>query len=242
MKTRIISTTLPHIWVDYNNNECTADVLGARLLTAEELTIYIARVSNPSNQTNTDTAPKLLAYCIKNGHWSVFEHVHMTVEIETSLAIATQILRHRSFTFQQFSQRYAEVEKLGHLFEPVELRMKAASGGNRQGSGEPAPESVQLIMPNIREHTAHTYAGLLDLGVAPESARFVLPQCTKTRLYMTGNIRSWIHYLQQRTDPHAQKEHRDVAQEVLRIFADLCPVTYQACVETEIPARKVLLS
>jgi thymidylate synthase (FAD) len=241
MKTRIISTTLPHIWVDYNNNECTADVVGARLLTAEELTIYIARVSNPSNQTNTDTAPKLLAYCIKNGHWSVFEHVHMTVEIETSLAIATQILRHRSFTFQQFSQRYAEVSKLGDMIEPVELRMKA-SGGNRQGSAEPVSDQVQDQFDYSTTLRAHEYATLISLDVAPESARFVLPQCTKTRLYMTGNLRSWIHYLTQRLDPHTQKEHREVAESILVQFKRQFPMTYEACVSIEIPARKLFPS
>ena len=239
MKTRIISTTLPHIWVDPNNNECTADVFGARLLSAEELTIYIARVSNPSNQTNTDTAPKLLAYCIRNGHWSVFEHVHMTIEIETSLAIATQILRHRSFTFQQFSQRYADVSKLGDILEPVEMRLKA-DGGNRQGS------SAQVVADSIyadeKQISVGTYLGLLARGVAPESARFVLPQCTKTRLYMTGNLRSWIHYLTQRLDPHTQKEHREVAESILVQFKRQFPMTYEACVSIEIPARKLFPS
>lgn len=238
MKTRIISTTLPHIWVDQNNNECTADVFGARLLTAEELTIYIARVSNPSNQTNTDTAPKLLAYCIKNGHWSVFEHVHMTIEIETSLAIATQILRHRSFTFQQFSQRYADVSKLGDILEPFELRMKA-QGGNRQGSDESA---AYCTKDDFAPTSTGTYLALLANGVAPESARFVLPQCTKTRLYMTGNLRSWIHYLTQRLDPHTQKEHREVAESILGHFKGQFPMTYEACVNIEIPARKLFPS
>lgn len=236
MKTRIISTTIPHIWVDSDNKECTPDIFGARLLSAEELTVYIARVSNPTNQTNTDTAPKLLAYCIRNGHWSVFEHVHMTVEIETSLAIATQILRHRSFTFQQFSQRYADVSKLGNLYEPVELRIKAA-GGNRQGSDAEVAEKAQLILPNLREHITCTYSELLVAGVAPESARFVLPQCTKTRLYMTGNLRSWIHYLTQRLDPHTQKEHREVAESILVHFRQHFPITHEACSSIEIPAR-----
>lgn len=212
------------------------------ITTIDQLIAYAARVSNPSNQMNNETAPRLLGYCIKHGHWSVFETASFTVEIETSLAIAMQILRHRSFTFQMFSQRYAEVSKLGQLLEPVTLRAKAA-GGNRQGSIEAEQmASPQLDFACAVENVTREYGMLLSENVAPESARFVLPQCTKTRLYMTGNIRSWIHYLQQRTDPHAQKEHRDVAQEVLRIFADLCPVTYQACIETEIPARKVLPS
>jgi len=236
MKTRIISTTIPHIWVDTGNNECTPDLLNARLLTAEELTVYIARVSNPSNQTNTDTAPKLLAYCIRNGHWSVFEHVHMTVEIETSLAIATQILRHRSFTFQQFSQRYADVSKLGDMIEPVELRMKSA-GGNRQGSAEPVNDQVQDQFDYSTTLRASEYATLITMDVAPESARFVLPQCTKTRLYMTGNLRSWIHYLTQRLDPHTQKEHREVAESILVHFRQHFPITHEACSSIEIPAR-----
>lgn len=205
--------------------------------TIDELIAYAARVSNPTNQMNTETAPRLLGYCIKHGHWSVFETASFTVEIETSLAIAMQILRHRSFTFQMFSQRYADVSKLGDIIEPVEMRLKAI-GGNRQGSSD----TVVSMAADNSQISIGTYSMMIARGVAPESARFVLPQCTKTRLYMTGNIRSWIHYLQQRTDSHAQKEHRDVAQEVLRIFADLCPVTYQACIETEIPARKVLPS
>ena len=236
MKTRIISTTIPHIWVDTNNNECQPDLFGSRLLTAEELTVYVARVSNPTNQTNTDTAPKLLAYCIRNGHWSVFEHVHMTIEIETSLAIATQILRHRSFTFQQFSQRYAEVSKLGDMIEVPLPRMKA-KGGNRQGSGVDAPPIVQEELNYVSETATRSYANMLSWGVAPESARFILPQCTKTRLYMTGNLRSWIHYLTQRLDAHAQKEHRDVAESILVHFKRQFPITYEACATIEIPAR-----
>lgn len=236
MKTRIISTTIPHIWVDNDNKECSPAVNGARLLSAEELTVYIARVSNPTNQTNTDTAPKLLAYCIRNGHWSVFEHVHMTVEIETSLAIATQILRHKSFTFQMFSQRYADVSKLGDMIEPVALRMKSA-GGNRQGSAEPVNDQVQDQFDYSTTLRASEYATLITMDVAPESARFILPQCTKTRLYMTGNLRSWIHYLTQRLDPHTQKEHREVAESILVHFRQHFPITHEACSSIEIPAR-----
>ena len=236
MKTRIISTTIPHIWVDKDNKECTPDLFGARLLTAEELTVYIARVSNPSNQTNTDTAPKLLAYCIRNGHWSVFEHVHMTIEIETSIAIAMQILRHRSFTFQMFSQRYAEVDKLGDMIEPVELRERAL-GGNRQGSHEPVLPYIQEGFTEHVDRAVSNYQEMIAARTAPESARFILPQCTKTRLYMTGNLRSWIHYLTQRLDPHAQKEHRDVAESILVHFKRQFPITYEACATIEIPAR-----
>jgi thymidylate synthase (FAD) len=244
MKTRIISTTLPNIWVDQHNNECTADVIGARLLTAEELTIYIARVSNPSNQTNTDTAPKLLAYCIKNGHWSVFEHVHMTTEIETSLAMAMQIIRHWSHKFQMFSQRYSDVSKLSadDLTEDLEMRWKSKEG-NRQGSGNIVTDMSLLETANAAiEHATDAYKALLSAGVAPESARFVLPQCTKTRLYMTGNLRSWIHYLTQRLDPHTQKEHREVAESIIVQFKRQFPMTYEACVNIEIPAHKLFPS
>lgn len=212
------------------------------ITTIDELLAYAARVSNPSNQMNNETTPRLLGYCIRHGHWSVFETASFTVEIETSLAIAMQILRHRSFTFQMFSQRYAEVSKLGQLLEPVTLRAKAI-GGNRQGSIEAEQmASPQLDFACAVENVTREYGMLLSEGVAPESARFILPQCTKTRLYMTGNIRSWIHYLAQRLDPHAQKEHREVAEAVRDIFADLCPVTYEACITTEIPAHKVLPS
>lgn len=202
----------------------------------DELLAYAARVSNPSNQLNSATADRLLGYCIRHGHWSVFETASFTVEVETSLAIAMQVLRHRSFTFQMFSQRYAEVGQLGEMVEPVELRGKAV-GGNRQGSGEAV--CCEGFLERV-ECSVASYREMLAAGVAPESARFVLPQCTKTRLYMTGNIRSWIHYLAQRLDPHTQKEHREVAERIRDIFADLCPVTYRACVSTEVPARAVL--
>lgn len=210
----------------------------ARNMSLEEFVIYAARVSAPANQHNIETSAKLLAYCIRNGHWSIFETVSFTVEIETSLAIAMQIIRHRSFTFQMFSQRYADVSKLGNIFEPPTLRMKSKEG-NRQGSAEDASEEIQLSQANTREYLTMNYAALLDAGVAPESARFYLPECTKTRFYMTGNLRSWIHYLAQRLDPHAQKEHREVADKILDIFADLFPATYEACTTIVIPAHTV---
>lgn len=158
------------------------------------------------------------------------------MEIETSLAIATQILRHRSFTFQQFSQRYADVSKLGDMIEPVALRMKSA-GGNRQGSAEPVNDQVQDQFDYSTTLRASEYATLITMDVAPECARFVLPQCTKTRLYMTGNLRSWIHYLTQRLDPHTQKEHREVAESILVHFRQHFPITHEACSTIEIPAR-----
>lgn len=195
--------------------------------TAEELIVYAARVSNPSNQDNMNTSERLLNYCIVHKHWSVFETASMTIEIETSLAIATQLLRHRSFTFQMFSQRYAEVGELNEMFETTRLRIKA-SGGNRQGSVEgilPISASSAYLRAIAIAHDA--YDLLIGLGIAPESARFVLPQCTKTRLYMTGNVRSWIHYLEQRCSSHAQKEHQDVAHEISGIFSQQFPIIHK---------------
>ena len=191
---------------------------------AEQRICHIARVSNPANQDNPDYA-RLLRYCIEHQHWSIFEHSHMTLEIETSLAIATQILRHRSFTFQQFSQRYSDATTLG--FEPVQWRKQAAK--NRQGSTEPidATELTKALSDHLARG-AWLYRQLLEAGVARECARFVLPQCTTTRLYMTGNVRSWIHYLQLRTQPDTQLEHRQVATAAQRIFVERLPVVAEA--------------
>lgn len=195
-----------------------------RILTAEQLIVYCARVSNPNNQLNVATGERLLKYCIRHGHWSVFETVSMTVEIQTSRAIAAQILRHRSFSFQEFSQRYA-VATGGS--EPIELRWKA--GTNRQGSGGLSldPEADALVAASIAK-SEETYAALIGSGVAPECARFVLPLATKTTLYMTGSVRSWIHYLGQRLSLHAQKEHRLVAEAIDSIFALQFPSTWSA--------------
>lgn len=204
-------------------------------LSPDEHIVYVARVSNPSNQLNTETGPRLLAHCIRHNHWSVFEHVYLTVEVETSRAIAAQILRHRSFTFQEFSQRYADVTKLGDLFEDVELRLKA-DGGNRQGSGATAnPEMFRqsplgafackagdLVRAHL-EASEDLYRQLLKTGVAPECARMVLPLTTKTRLYITGNVRSWIHYFNQRCDSHAQKEHQQLAKMIYCEFRKELP-------------------
>ena len=189
-------------------------------LTPEQLIVYIARVSNPSNQLNSETSDKLIAFLIKNKHWSPFEMVDMTVEIITSRGIAQQILRHRSFSFQEFSQRYAEVTE----FEPIELRKSGAK--NRQSSteafdpimGHSNDKASDLIKKHI-ESSESLYKILLDHGVAKECARFVLPITTQTRLYMKGSVRSWIHYLQTRLKEDTQLEHRLVAQEIAQIFA-----------------------
>lgn len=189
---------------------------------AEATICRIARVSNPSNQDNPEYA-RLIRYCLEHGHWSIFEHSHLTLEIETSLAVATQILRHRSFTFQQFSQRYSDASQLG--FEPVELRQQAEK--NRQSSTTPLDgrkaEKAELLISELLAEAEYTYRELLHLGVARECARMVLPQTTTTRLYMTGNIRSWIHYLQLRTQPDTQGEHRLVAEAARAIFVEQLP-------------------
>lgn len=191
---------------------------------AEKRIIRIARVSNPGNQDNPEYA-KLLTYCIKNEHWSVFEHAHMTMEIETSVAIATQLLRHRSFTFQQFSQRYSDPTEMG--FEPIQLRLQSEK--NRQSSIDPLGNELEEELEQnwfaILEEIQHLYNKMLTAGVAKECARFILPQCTTTRLYMTGNIRSWIHYLILRTKVNVQLEHREVAVRAKKIFQSQLPIT-----------------
>ena len=200
----------------------------------EAVIVYTARVSAPENQTKHFTALRLLSYCMRHGHWSVFEMVDLTMEIETSRAIAAQVLRHRSFSFQEFSQRYSAVTKLGdQLFETLELRPKHVAG-NRQGSDE-----SNAFPPAIAGHIAgkvadlltnaeDLYQNLLQEGVAPECARMVLPLATKTRIYMKGSVRSWIHYFKVRCDSHAQKEHRLLAEAIKAEFAKVFPVIAEA--------------
>jgi len=193
------------------------------ILTADDLIAYCARVSNPSNQTNTATAPKLLAYCIRHGHWSVFETASMTVEVETSRAIAAQLLRHRSFTFQEWSQRYA----VSSATEPVGLRRQDEK--NRQASGEPITDpDLQRGVDAIVADAYEMYGRLVARGVSKETARMVLPLCTRTKLYMTGCARSWIHYFDQRCSPHTQKEHRELAERIREIFAQQFPNVWTA--------------
>ncbi len=198
-------------------------------LTPDQHLVYTARVSNPSNQQNHLTGPKLLHFCMRENHWSVFDQADLTVEIETSLAISMQILRHWSAKFQQFSQRYAEVTKLGAVIEPIVLREKAV-GGNRQGSGQDVATDDwrQAHFNNVVRHAVDTYITLITAGIAPESARFVLPTCAKTRLYMKGSARTWIHYLDQRESSHAQKEHRQVAHAIRAEFAAHFPTVVEA--------------
>ena len=196
--------------------------------TADELISYCARVSNPSNQLNVETAPRLLRYCVTHGHWSVFETVSMTVEIVTSRAIAAQILRHRSFTFQEFSQRYAETS----VMEPFRLRKQDTK--NRQASGEDLDDDWAYIhLADSIKLSVETYRNLLKRGVSKETARMVLPLCTQTTLYMTGNVRSWIHYLEQRCAEGTQKEHRDVANSIKAIFTQQFPTVSEAVWNTK---------
>jgi len=192
--------------------------------TAEELIAYCARVSNPGNQHNTDTAPRLLRYLIKSKHWSPFEMVNMCVSIDTSRAIAAQILRHRSFSFQEFSQRYAAVD--GGLLDYPELRQKAEV--NRQSSVEPSGIHLQRALKRGVDDAFELYQALLDEGVATESARMVLPLCAPTKLYMNGTVRSWIHYLEQRCDEHTQKEHRLIALGIKDILEAQFPTVHEA--------------
>lgn len=179
----------------------------------EELIVYIARVSNPSNQLNKETAPKLLSYLIKHKHWSPFEFVDMTVEITTRRSIAAQILRHRSFSFQEFSQRYSNATKI----QPIELRKQADK--NRQSSVDLVEDdALKILVENSQIFSWNVYDRLIEAGVAREVARDVLPLSTETTLYMKGSIRSWIHYLQLRTLEDTQKEHRDIANAIMDIF------------------------
>jgi len=196
---------------------------------AEKTMAYIARVSNPANQENENYA-RLLAYCIKHNHWSVFEQATMTLEIETTRGIAAQILRHRSFTFQEFSQRYADSSLLAETIPVPELRRQDTK--NRQNSVDDLdPEFVELTNKQIETYFAQgmsLYQHLLDNGVAKECARFILPLATPTRIYMTGSCRSWIHYINLRSANGTQKEHMDIALDCKRLFTEQFPSVAEA--------------
>ena len=196
---------------------------------AEKTIAYCARVSNPNNQDTSEYA-KLLRYCIQHGHWSIFEMANMVLEINTTRGIAAQILRHRSFSFQEFSQRYADASYLGESISTPELRTQDPK--NRQNSIDDLDEYKQAIYKqNMRELFAKSKA-LYDLmisnGVAKECARFVLPLATPTRMYMNGTIRSWIHYINLRESNGTQKEHMDVALMCKDIFMKELPVVSEA--------------
>jgi thymidylate synthase (FAD) len=212
MQVRLISVTAPLIRVDNQP------------LTPEGLMAYCARVSSPHQET--PDFEKLLAYCIANKHWSVFEMADMTVEIVTSRAISPQILRHRSFQFQEFSQRYARAQEIEH-YQP-----RGQDSKNRQNSLDNIDEAVVTWFDGAQDEIAalalERYNTALEIGIAKECARVLLPLGTRTKLYMKGSVRSWIHYLEVRTDKSTQKEHRDIALGIQKIFMEQFPVTSSA--------------
>jgi len=205
--------------------------------TVNDMLAYIARVSNPNNQLNTETAPKLLKYLVKHQHWSPFEMAHMVVEINTTRDIARQILRHRSFSFQEFSQRYARADDLG--FDIREPRMQDEK--NRQASIETQDGELWDVwiaqQQDVLRVVKRAYTWALTNGIAKEQARAVLPEgLTQSRLYMAGSVRSWIHYCLLRTDMATQKEHRDVAQQCLDILLSQFPALKDVLIN-EIPQK-----
>jgi len=196
------------------------------IATAEDLIVYCARVSNPSNQLNVQTAPKLIKYLIEHSHWSPMEMASMCIEIKTSRAIAAQILRHRSFSFQEFSQRYSTATEL----ERIELRKQGKT--NRQVGDEPLSISEHIEIFEDIDHLQHqsikVYEKLINKGIAKECARMVLPLNTRTTIYMTGSLRSWIHYIKIRNTKETQKEHRLIAENIYKILIKEFPNVFEA--------------
>lgn len=186
---------------------------------AEELIVYCARVSNPNNQLNVETSPKLIRYCIEHAHWSIFEQASMCVEIKTSRAIAAQIIRHKSFSVQEFSQRYSTSTS----FEDVEFRMQGKT--NRQVGNDVVnlSDELQSNVDSALSFCKNVYDKLIDEGIAKECARMILPLTTSTTLYLSGTIRSFIHYIQLRTKQDTQKEHREIAIKIQNIFKEQFP-------------------
>lgn len=207
MTVRLIATTKPVL---------------DELTSAEDIIVYCARVSNPNNQLNTETGPKLLKYCLDHGHVSVFEQASMTVEIKTFRAVAAQILRHCSFRFQEFSQRYSGVTEY-----PEIIAGRKQGKTNRQVGDEELEDDSQVKWQLLQEAAYKSaykdYRYAIKLGVAREQARLLLPLATPTTLYMTGNARSWIHYLQIRTSLDTQREHREIALKIMSIFCGEFP-------------------
>jgi len=198
------------------------------LQSAEDLVAYCARVSNPSNQMNSESAPKLLSFLIKHKHWSPFEMVDMTVEIKTSRAIAAQILRHRSFSFQEFSQRYSVATD----FEDIEFRLQ---GDKNRQVGENLLDPTDLRYADLYtsvqeaiEASTTAYNKMIQGGIAKEVARMILPLTTETTMYMKGSLRSWVHYIDLRTENNTQKEHRLIADECKSIFVKNFPTISEA--------------
>ncbi len=212
MQVRLIAVTAPLIQVDNQT------------LTPEGLIAYCARVSSPHQETLD--YQKLLAYCIEHKHWSIFEMVDMSVDIITSRAISPQILRHKSFQFQEFSQRYARAQEI-ERYQPRRQDSK-----NRQNSLDDLDDATKLWFAEAQERMASTaldqYNQALEKGIAKECARVLLPLATQTKLYMKGSVRSWIHYLEVRSDSSTQQEHREIALEIKKIFISQFPVTAAA--------------
>ena len=209
----------------------TAPTVGDGDWKAEDLIAYCARVSNPNNQMNKETAPRLVKYLIKHRHWSPFELASMCVEIKTSRAIAAQILRHRSFSFQEFSQRYSSIQEL----EPLELRGQAET--NRQSSTDVIDPVLtnkhknvpaSLAVSQYLDEGVELYEELIEAGVARETARMVLPLTTETTMYMNGTVRSWIHYIDLRSKEDTQKEHREIAEAIKEVFVENFPNVSEA--------------
>lgn len=206
----------------------------------QELIAYCARVSNPTNQFNTETSDKLIQYLIRHKHWSPLEMASACLEIETTRDIARQILRHRSFSFQEFSQRYANLESLGNQFEIRELRLQDPK--NRQNSIEPdlsdpdmkdAADMWNEYQKRVIDLSTRLYKWAIIQGVAKEQARAVLPEgLTKTRMYMNGTLRSWVHYIELRSANGTQKEHMEIARECARILASILPLLQTKTPET----------
>ena len=196
---------------------------------AESQIAYCARVSNPNNQDN-ENIERLLKYCIDHQHWSIFEQAFLTVEINTTRGLAAQILRHRSFTFQEFSQRYADTNLLSKEIPVFDLRSQ--DNKNRQNSIDDIDSKTKEIWEHrISQHfdeAIKLYNQMLDAGIAKECARFILPLATPTRLYMSGTVRSWIHYIDLRSGNGTQKEHRDIAEECKKIFSYYFPTIAKA--------------
>lgn len=207
MQVKLISVTEPKI--------------NSVIATPEDLIVYCARVSNPLNQLNVQTAPKLIKYLIEHAHWSPFEMASMCIEIKTSRAIAAQILRHRSFSFQEFSQRYSAATEV----ERIELRKQGNT--NRQVGEEPLniSEHIEIFeqIDQLQNQSLNLYNELIGRGIAKECARMVLPLNTSTTILMSGTVRSWVHYLEIRTEKGTQKEHRDIALAIKKIFIKQFP-------------------
>ena len=196
---------------------------------AESTMAYVARVSNPNNQENPNYA-KLLGYCIKHNHWSVFEQAFMTLELETTRGIAAQVLRHRSFTYQEFSQRYADSSMLADEIPMFDLRRQDTK--NRQNSIDDVDpflrQELEITIKRHFESAMDIYKHMLEMGIAKECSRFVLPLAVPTKIYMSGSVRSWIHYITLRSANGTQKEHMDLANSCKQIFVEQFPTVSEA--------------